>query len=298
MLINSHQNYFKKLFVLVLCAAVALLSDVSVAKAQNGILADGNPPLTNSMITRLAGLFEWSLEIELSVKDRARLQEMTVGYWKTNDAKSIQSILGSLAFEQKMQSWSDAQKREVQPRIKEKLLENFEQNPSDEMSDLLLTVYRLGQNNDSTNAAANLNERGASVATLAGKWQVLHGNSIVGVDINSGRIGDGNAMIAEYDIRSDGRVIHSFVLQQSNYGCTTRLKTSKTGRATVSGSRVTFAYDGGTTVSEDNCNAKYNYTKRLPAERETFDFSLERKDGKMNFCFANTKIKDCALKIK
>jgi hypothetical protein len=145
----------------------------------------------------------------------------------------------------------------------------------------------------------DFSESGDDLSPLVGKWQVLHGNSIVGVDVNSGRIGDGNSMIAQYDIQPDGRVVFTFVLQQSNYGCTTRIKTSKTGRTVVSGSRVTFAYDaGGTTASEDSCNAKNNYTKKLPAEKETFDFSVERKDGKINFCFASQKLKDCAIKVR
>jgi hypothetical protein len=106
-------------------------------------------------------------------------------------------------------------------------------------------------------------------------------------------------MIAEYDIKPDGRVAFTFVLQQSNYGCTTRVKTYKTGRAVVSGSRVTFDYDaGGTTISEDNCNAKYNYTKKLTAEKETYDFQLKSENGKPKFCFANAKLNDCAIKIK
>jgi hypothetical protein len=291
-----YRNHFRKLFSLVLYAAI-LCGGFSVAGAQTGVLADGNPPLTTSMMNRLVNLFEWSLEVEFSAIDRADLQKTVVGYWKEADAKSIESIRNTLAFEQKMQTWSDAQKRETQPQIKEKLIENFEQNQSEPFNKLLLAIYRRGQTSDLTVANSG-GEGGAGLSQLVGKWQVLHGNSIVGIDVNSGRIGDGNAMIAEFDIRPDGRVIYSFMLQQSNYGCTTRLKTSKTGHADVSGSRIIFSYEGGTTVSEDSCNSRFNYTKKLPAEKETFEFGLERKNSKMNFCFASSKIKDCAVKVK
>ena len=294
----SYRNHFRKLFSLILYAAI-LSGGFSLAAAQTGVLADGNPPLTTSMMNRLVNLFEWSLEVEFSAKDRADFQKTVVGYWQGRDAKSIESLSNTVAFEQKMQTWSDAQKREAQPHLKEKLLENFEQNQSDAMSKLLLTIYRRGKANDSFAANINSdNEGSANLSQLTGKWQVLHGNSIVGVDINSGRIGGGNAMIAEFDIQPDGRVIYSFMLQQSNYGCTTRIKTSKTGRAAVSDSRVTFNYEGGATTSEDSCNSRFNYTKKLPAEKETFDFNVGRKDGKMNFCFASAKLKDCAIKVK
>ncbi len=153
-----YRNHFRKLFSLVLFAAI-LGGGFSLAAAQTGILADGNPPLTSSMINRLVGLFEWSLEIEFSAKDRADLQKTIVGYWKEPDAKSIASLRDTLAFEQKLQTWSDAQKREAKPQIKEKLLENFEQNQSDPMSNLLLAIYRRGQADDS--AVGNINKLSA-----------------------------------------------------------------------------------------------------------------------------------------
>lgn len=293
-----YRNHLCKLFPLVVCAAI-LGGGFSRAAAQTGVLVDGNPPLTASMVNRLVNLFEWSLEVEFSAKDRADFQRAVVGYWRERDPKSIESLSNTLAFEQKMQTWSDAQKRETQPQIKEKLIENFEQNQSDALNELLLAIYRRGKSNDSFAADTNSDPSDAAdLSQLAGRWQVLHGNSIVSVDVPSGRVGDGNAMIAEFDIKADGRVIYTFVLQQSNYGCTTRVKTSKTGRASVSGSRVTFNYEGGTTTSEDSCNSRFNYTKKLPAEKETFDFSVGRKDGKINFCFASQNIKDCAVKVK
>ena len=62
--------------------------------------------------------------------------------------------------------------------------------------------------------------------------------------------------------------------------------------------RITFQYDGGTTSSEDSCNARYNYTKRLAPERESFDFGLRRDGGKTRLCIANEKLKDCAVRVR
>ena len=166
----------------------------------------------------------------------------------------------------------------------------MEKDSGHPLNAILLTIYRKN-----TESAADSSD----IGSLAGKWQVLHGNSIVGVDINSGRIGDGNAMVAQWEIKPNGSVIYSFILQQANFGCTTRVKTSKTGTALVSGAKVTFDYTGGTTVSEDNCNRNNNYTKKLGAEKETFDFKITSDTSrKTQFCFANSKLKDCATKIK
>jgi hypothetical protein len=266
----------------------------AVLAQNNQIISNGNPPLTRGMIERFVGLIEWSLDVQFSNAERTKIEKQITAYWQTGDEKSIKSILDSLAFEKNLATASAAKKQELQPQVKQQLLETLERESSDSLNAILLGVYNKNQNAGDGGSASN----GADLSSLVGKWRVLHGNSIVGVDINSGRIGDGNSMIAEFDIKPNGRVIYSFVLQQSNYGCTTRLKTSKTGSATISGSRVTFDYDGGSTTSEDNCNRRNNYTKKLAAEKETFDFNLTRQSGKTNFCFANSKLKDCAVKVQ
>jgi hypothetical protein len=245
------------------------------------------------MVERYADLMEWSLDVRFTGQDRAMLERHFVVYWQTNDQKNIKAVLDTLAFEQKLAGLPEAKKQEIQPQLKEKVLAALQEDAGDAVSKLLLEIYRRDQ------TTADSETGGADLLALVGKWQVLHGNSIFGVDKPTGRIGDGNSMIAEYDIKPDGRVAFTFVLQQSNYGCTTRVKTYKTGRAVVSGSRITFDYDaGGTTLSEDNCNARYNYTKKLAAETETFDFQLKSENGKPKFCFANAKLKDCAIKVK
>ena len=300
---SSNIPFYKSVSLMV---GAIVLSSVLAAPAtaqsnqHDAVLSAGKPTLTASMINRLVNLFEWSLDVKFTMQDRAALERQVVSYWKNGDAKAMQSVKDSLAFEQNLAHASAEKRQEVQPQIQQKLLEIFESDSRDGLNRLLLAIYRRSRDQQSAvnDASDSTNSLGANLAGLAGKWQVLHGNSIVGVDRNTGRIGDGNAMIAEFDFRPDGRVVYSFALQQSNYGCTTRIKTSKAGRAVVEGSRITFAYDTGATTSEDSCNVKYNYTKSVPPSRETFDFGLKNENGKTQFCFANDKLKDCAVKVK
>jgi hypothetical protein len=258
-------------------------------------LADGNPPLTASMVERYRNVMEWTLDARFNSAESAAIEKQIVEYWRARDEKNIKAVLQTLDFETKVSGASQAKRQEMQPKLKQAVLEALEKDSGDRMKALLLKVYRKNQ----SAAAEDFDGGNGDLSRLVGTWRVLHGNSIVSVDQPSGRIGDGNSMIAEYDIKPDGRLAFTFVLQQANYGCTTQVKTYKTGRVNVSGSRVTFTYDaGGTTQSEDNCNQKYNYTKKTQAEKETFDFQLKSENGKPQFCFANAKLKDCAIKIK
>lgn len=282
----KRNSYLQNLLLFTIFAMVFAVNTFG----QDRVLADGNPPLTNQMVERFIGLMEWSLDLQFSDSDRSKVEKQLVKYWQMNDEKEIKPILNILNFEKNLATASEAKKREIQPQLKEQLLEAMEKDSNEPLNAILLAFYK--RNDGPTNVSGDIN-------SLVGKWQVLHGNSIVGVDINSGRIGDGNAMIAQWEIKPSSSVIYSFVLQQSNFGCTTRLRTSKTGTVSISGSKVIFNYSGGTTVSEDNCNKNNNYTKKLAAEKETFDFKLGRdSNGKSQFCFANSKLKDCAIKVK
>lgn len=282
----KRNSYLQRLLLFTIFALVFAVNNFG----QNRVLADGNPPLTNQMVERFIGLMEWSLDLKFSDSDKSKVERQLIKYWQTNDEKEINPILNILNFEKNLATANEAKKRELQPQLKQQLLEAMEKDSNEPLNAILLAVYR--QNNESTNTGGDIN-------SFTGKWQVLHGNSIVGVDINSGRIGDGNAMIAQWEISPNGSVAYSFILQQSNFGCTMRLKTSKRGTASVLGSKVIFNYSGGTTISEDNCNKNNNYTKKLAAEKETFYFKLGRdSSGRSQFCFANSKLKDCAVKVK
>ena len=268
-----------------------ILFAAAVSAQSKNVIADGQPPLTQTMVNRLTRLMEWSLNTDFTDDERTALKSAVTGYWQRQDQRNIKSVLGILDFEQKLATATEEKKQEVQPRLVEALLKAMTDEPNDPLNQVLSSAYRRAHN-----AAAPAVSAGR-LADIAGRWQVSHMNSLTTQNMYSGAIGDSNGMIAEFDIKPDGRVIYSFYLSQVNYGCTTKLKTSKTGRVTVNGSRLTFNYATGTTTSQDSCNAKYNYTKDLGLTTDVFDFNLNSKDGKRQLCFANDKLKDCAVKL-
>ena len=257
------------------------------------VLADGNPPLTQTMINRLTTLMQWSLDSDFSDEERSELRSTVISYWKNRDEKSVKAILNMLAFEEKLTTAGEDQKRNLQPQIQQKLLEEFEKDKEEPLNKVLLAAYKRNHEANNSNAAQN----GNLLENLIGRWQVSHGNSMTTQNVYTGALGDANGMVAEYDIKADGSVIFSLFLSQNNYGCVTKIKTSKTGRISVNGAQAIFNYDKGTTTSSDSCNAKNNYTKSLGQTSETFDFNIKRENGKKQFCFSNGKLKDCAVKL-
>ncbi|HQU84127.1 MAG TPA: hypothetical protein PKY59_13415 [Pyrinomonadaceae bacterium] len=264
-----------------------LLFTIPFFAQSKNVLADGNPPLTQTMVDRLTKLMQWSLDSDFSDEERSRMRSVLVDYWEKDDEKSIKATVDMLAFEEKIASANDSQKQNLQPQIEQKLLKEFEKDANEPLNKLLFAVYK--RNHSASNSG--------SLEDLIGRWQVSHGNSLTTQNIYTGALGDANGMIAEYDIKPNGSVIYSFFMSQNNYGCVTKIKTSKTGRVSINGSNAIFVYDKDTTTSSDSCNAKNNYTKNLGKTSETLNFNFKRENGKKQFCFTNGQLKDCAVKV-
>jgi hypothetical protein len=277
--------------ILGLCLLSLIAFTAAISAQSRNVIADGQPPLTQTMVNRLTRLMEWSLNTDLNDEEHAALRGAVMRYWQRQDEKEMKAVLNMLDFEQKLAIATEEKKRELQPQIQEGVIKAMKEDPNDPMNKVLAAAYRRSQS-----ASASQDSAG-SLSDVAGRWQVSHMNSLTTQNVYSGAIGDSNGMIAEFDIKPDGRVIYSFYLSQVNYGCTTKLKTTKTGRTTVNGSQLVFSYSTGTTTSQDSCNAKYNYTKDLGRTTDAYDFGLSTKDGKRQLCIANDKVKDCAVKL-
>jgi hypothetical protein len=283
------EELFMKIMGLSLLSLLAFTAAIS-AQSRN-VIADGQPALTQTMVNRLTRLMEWSLNTDLNDEEHTALRSAVMGYWQRREDKEIKAVLNMLDFEQKLATATEDKKREIQPQIQESVIKAMEEDPSDPMNQVLAAAYRRIRSASTTPGSAG------SLGDIAGRWQVSHMNSLTTQNVYSGAIGDSNGMIAEFDIKPDGRVIYSFYLSQVNYGCTTKLKTTKTGRVSVSGSRLVFNYTTGTTTGQDSCNAKYSYAKDLGPTTDTYDFGLSTKDGKRQLCIANDRVKDCAVKL-
>ena len=67
--------------------AIVFLTFSAFGQSKN-VLADGNPPLTQTMINRLTTLMQWSLASDFSDEERSELRGALVSYWKTATKKT------------------------------------------------------------------------------------------------------------------------------------------------------------------------------------------------------------------
>jgi hypothetical protein len=60
--------------------------------ADERVLAEGNPPLTQKTVDQFAGYFQWILDVELTEAQRDELRRLVVDVWEKQDASAMRGI--------------------------------------------------------------------------------------------------------------------------------------------------------------------------------------------------------------
>src|SRR5579875_2529379 len=67
--------------------------------------------------------------------------------------------------------------------------------------------------------------------------------------------------IIKYRISADGQYREDTLIQTSMYNCTDVVSVAETGTVRVDGASLIFESSGAHLTSQDNCNARFNYSK-------------------------------------
>ena len=111
------------------------------AQDKDAVLAQGDPPLTQTMVDKTTDLLQWSLEIRLSPEHRLALQNVLARAWRAKNKNEIQSTLGILDIHDKVIRMSEADRNNARTQLRAALLENLRKETNDEMSRILVSAY-------------------------------------------------------------------------------------------------------------------------------------------------------------
>ncbi|MFN7945699.1 MAG: hypothetical protein U0Z53_10120 [Blastocatellia bacterium] len=289
----------KKLVAIsMLLVAVVCSAQARAATDDQTVLAQGPPPLTQGIMDRLIGMFEWALDGRFTRAQRTGFQRLCVAEWKRHDQAGMQSVLEILKAGEQLAALTDAQRRQAHDLLQNRLLATLRQQPNDESARLLLAVYeRAHPANRAPDTSPESDGTGGRVpAELIGTWQTGSVSATTFVNPRTGSYSDPSGTQVRYRIFADGRYEYAALTTQSMYNCTTKLLTYKTGVVVINGSTLTFVPKNGKFTSEDNCNRQYNYEKPADLSRETFQWQVGRDETGVKICLRNARVSGCAYK--
>ncbi|HEX2987339.1 MAG TPA: hypothetical protein VHS06_04120 [Chloroflexota bacterium] len=125
--------------------AVLLSSWVVVCpvSASDGVLVEGDPPLTDGMVARARGFYEWLLDARMNEEQRGDFQQSLVDSWESGDAGQIANILDVLNNADGVGGYSESEKALLRETIQPNVLDQLrsQAGEGDMGSAWLLALY-------------------------------------------------------------------------------------------------------------------------------------------------------------
>lgn len=300
-------NKLTIVFCLILCAAFC--GNYQTVSAQNGadkILVAGKSPLKQSEVDKIIEFYQWAFETEFTADERERYQAFVVESFRQDAAESRKSADVLIKVLAQMR----AKDAETQAKLRRMFNEDFVKDlraANDEGSRLLLNIYERGQsrgigsgggNSSESNETTDSNDsyetvkkaKVGNLSTIAGTW--VSGNTGSMTTTNSGVYLGGNASRHTYQFRADGTVEYTGIMNIMTGGCRMQIFKTATGKASLSGDRLTINWLPARFSRDDSCSPSKNYKKTLPAETETFQIFFETYFDDKQLCLAG-KDKTC-----
>jgi hypothetical protein len=268
------------LFILSTAAQMPFAS----ARQDERILVDGNPPLKKSDVDELIKFFEWLFEVSFDGEQRAEFQRLAVKEWKTGE-KAVKGMTDIIVGHRKFSQVAEAQRERIRQELLPQIVASFKTEQS-EVNVFLSQIYQNGAGDSASQTGEHTIESGgsATLADLVGTWSTSgvagerYKNSI------TGELSDAGGTMIEYIISPNGNIKYTGYLSNTIYSCTTKLFVTKTGKVSVSGSKITFNYSSGERDYQNTCNSSSNHSKKIPAEKVTRPFAIERDEYGLKLC--------------
>ena len=119
----------------------SILPPSTYAQEKEKILAQGNPPLTQSMADKTIGFFEWVLNLRLSPGQMSQVQASLVNSWKANEQEEMKGVLEIIGIYEEIMQMNVNERDRIKENLQKPVLQNIRSNPNDEISKILLAAY-------------------------------------------------------------------------------------------------------------------------------------------------------------
>lgn len=126
---------------LLLTSLLMLTGPAAIYSQQDTVIAPGDPPLTSGMIVKVLTLFEWSLDIQLSDAQRAKIAQVIAGYWRANNKEEITGTLQIVKLVDDLSKAGEAEQEKARPNLGAEILKSLRNEPEDAISRVVIEAY-------------------------------------------------------------------------------------------------------------------------------------------------------------
>lgn len=264
--------------LLPLVVAITVIGSASLYAAPNPrpaadsdrVLAEGPPPLTQSMVDQRIAIWEIFLEVKVNHEQRDALQRAMVQVWKQGDKVLIQGTLEDIKMYGK-------EKDIVASRAANQsaYVDSLRKQPDEPVAKELVEIY------DAAHPERKDFMRTHGMGDFVGEWK-RQDAILASRGPNNTYHGASATDTLILKIYSDGHFdhqwSHSHCTGQSE--CCRQYGTNMNGAFSAEGSNLTLQPNGGTVLMRDACTPSHNFFKEMPHDPQTFSWSITHPNGK------------------
>lgn len=215
------------------------------------VLAPGPPPLTNDMVKKVSGFFEWVLEVQFTPAQAHEYESMLVSNW--SDATQRQSTLQLLQTVDKAAAALPAVRDRAQIQVRRSLLASMRATPNDPEARWMLAVYEAAHPASPVEAERTTLPPGdpsPNQARLVGKWRSVTAAATQYKNSATGSWAPTSGHSFFYQFFPDGTYQSHTLLQVTTYGCTSSVYRDNSGTYRVEGDRFSIQPTRGVLKSQ------------------------------------------------
>ena len=231
------------------------------------VLADGNPPLTQSMVDQRIAVWESFLEVQINREQRDLLQSAIVEEWKKGDKETIQDTLEDIKL------YGKPNEIEVTRVANQSaFVESLRKQPNEPVVRELIDIY------DAAHPERKDFMRAHGMDNLVGEWKRIdyfspqtnpYTHEVIGASFTDSLI---------LTIFPDGHFKHFWVHGHCDPGnkCCRNYGTDVRGTVSVLGGQLVLTATSETQLSNSPCNPGANSFGAIQPHEERFGWEMRR----------------------
>lgn len=288
--------YWLALLIPLVCSPIYYGQTSRAITTTEAVLAHGEPPLTEGMVSQIRDVMEWLLNAQFSGAQQEQFKRLIVTDWQRRDRQAIDTYLNCLQLHSQLGSATEEQRKAAHAQIQPTFVKALYQPPVEEMSRLLISVYESGKESNLLDRVSssppnvdNSARPAVMPAELIGEWIARRGSGSSYHNPQTGSYGAPNATTDSYKFFADGRYEHAILMTSSLYNCSIRIFGHETGAYVAAGNTLTITPEPGTLSYTDNCRPHLNSKKSTQMNGKRWQWQLGRDEYGVKLCVRDQK---------
>lgn len=221
-------------------AVTVFLSVFSAAvflQAQDHVLEPGRPPLTSDLAVKVAGFFEWTLDLHFTPEQSEEFERRMGRDWI--DPAKRKSTLDLIPMIDKLAASPSETRERGRSEFRRSFLDGLRKTSPDNEARWILTIYDAAHPaNLAEGSAAPARNITADTSRLNGKWRSSSAASTQYKNSYTGALAPTSGNSFSYEFLPDGTYRNNGLMQITTYGCTSSVFAENSGRYRIDGDRL------------------------------------------------------------